>query len=404
MLDMELILDDKILCKRFSNLCKKYSHYMWAVAWAGKVENFDLAKILADNVHKIDKILVGLHFYQTDPSFVECFKDNRQVRYYKKSDGIFHSKVYLFYNSDNDWSAIIGSSNFTCSGFHRNSEANIYIDNTDTGVSYSQLSGYITSLWAQGSVFSKQELDLYKSAFEHQQKKIDSLKKSKAVAKDLSHTKSSENFTASQLSIMTWEEYFHSITVKDSENLVFRLAILKEAQKLFKKNHSFSQMELEKRRAIAGMISHLNVTGDADWKFFGSTGNGKFMHAIKENDADIIKAIDAIPMKGDVTKEMFDDYCEAFSSWNDPISSATRLLAMKRPDLFVCVNSKNKKVLSQLLGISQSHLTLENYWNEVHLKIINSVWFCDSNITDVGVAKDVKKFQVALLDSISYTH
>ena len=93
---MELILDDKILCKRFNNLCKKYSHYMWAVAWAGKVANFDLAKILADNAHKIDKILVGLHFYQTDPTFIECFKDNRQVRYYKKSDGIFHSKVYLF--------------------------------------------------------------------------------------------------------------------------------------------------------------------------------------------------------------------------------------------------------------------------------------------------------------------
>ena len=86
------------------------------------------------------------------------------------------------------------------------------------------------------------------------------------------------------------------------------------------------------------------------------------------------------------------------------MSSATRLIAMKRPDLFVCVNSKNKKELSQLLGIPQSHLTLENYWNEVHLKIINSVWFRDDNISDVGIAKDVKKFQVALLDSISYTH
>lgn len=404
MLNMELILDDKTLCERFSNLCKKYSHYMWAVAWAGKVANFDLAKILANNASKIDKVLVGLHFYQTDPSFIECFKDNHQVRYYKKSDGIFHSKVYLFYNSDNDWSAVIGSSNFTCSGFHRNTEANIYIDNTDTGISYSQLSEYITSLWNEGSVFTKPELDLYKSAFEHQQKKIDSLKKSKAVPKDVSHTETSDNFTASQLSIMTWEEYFHSITVKDSENLMFRLDILKEAQKLFKKNHSFAMLELRTREALAGMISYLDVTGDADWKFFGSTGNGMFMHAIKVNDPKIINAIDAIPLKGDVTKEMFDDYCKAFSSWNNPVSSATRLLAMKRPDLFVCINSKNIKALSQLLGIPQSQLTLENYWNGVHLKVINSVWFNDNTISDVGIAKEVKRFQVALLDSISYTH
>ena len=56
-----------------------------------------------------------------------------------------------------------------------------------------------------------------------------------------------------------------------------------------------------------------------------------------------------------------------------------------------------------LLGIPQSHFTLDNYWDEVHLKIINSVWFTDSNVPDVGIAKDVKKFQVALLDSISYT-
>lgn len=401
---MELILDDKILCRRFSNLCKKYSHYMWAVAWAGKVANFDFAKILADNAHKIDKILIGLHFYQTDPSFIDSFKENHHVRFYKKSDGIFHSKVYLFYNSREEWSAIIGSSNFTDSGFHRNAEANIYIDNTDTSIAFEQLEGYITSLWNEGSVFSKSELDLYKSAFVHQQKKIDSLKKSRAVSKEASHAEYTENFTAVPLSIMTWEEYFHNITVKDSDSLVYRLAILKEAQRLFKKNKSFSLLESEQRKAIAGIISHIVETENADWKFFGSTGNGKFMHAIKINDPVITKAIDSIPMYGEVTKDMFDNYCKAFSFWNDPMSSATRLIAMKRPDLFVCVNSKNKRELSQLLGIPQSRLILENYWEEVHLKIINSVWFRDTKITDIGIAKDVKKFQVALLDSISYTH
>ena len=400
---MELILDDKTLCRRFSNLCKKYSHYMWAVAWAGKVANFDLAKILVDNAHKIDKILIGLHFYQTDPSFIECFKDNHRVRFYKKSDGIFHSKVYLFYNSESDWSAIVGSSNFTSSGFHKNNEANVYIDSTDDGISYGQLNEYISHLWNEGSSFSKSELELYKSVFAHQQKKLDSLKKSNAVSKEASHAESTENFTAAPLSIMTWEEYFHNITVKDSESLVYRIAILKHAQKLFKKYLSFSSMESNQRKAIAGIISHMDETDDADWKFFGSTGNGKYMHAIKVNDPVITSAIDSIPLSGEVTKEMFENYSKAFSSWKDPMSSATRLIAMKRPDLFVCVNSKNKRELSHILGIPQSHMTLENYWSEVHLKIINSVWFKYYNISDIGIAKDVKKFQVALLDSISYT-
>lgn len=399
---MELILDDKNLCKRFSDLCKRYSHYMWAIAWAGKVSNFDMAKILTDNSHKIDKVLVGLHFYQTAPSFIDCFMDNDRVRYYKKSDGIFHSKVYLFYNSKNDWSAIIGSSNFTNSGFHKNTEANIYIHHTDKGISFEQLKDYISSLWDNGSLFTKSELALYRSAFESQQKKLDSLKKSTSVSHSKTVSRITQSFTATPLSIMTWEEYFHSISLKDSQNIHYRLNILKEARRLFKRHSSFASMDLNARRAIAGVISYLDETGDADWKFFGSTGNGKFMHAIKVNDVNISNAIDSIPLNGEVTRQMFDDYCKAFSSWSDPMSSATRLLAMKRPDLFVCVNSKNKKELSVLLAIPQSHLTLDNYWEEVHQKIINSIWFKDSNIRNVGIATDVKKFQVALLDSISY--
>lgn len=128
------------------------------------------------------------------------------------------------------------------------------------------------------------------------------------------------------------------------------------------------------------------------------------MHTVKINDSVIIKTIDSIPMYGEVTKDMFDNYCKGFSAWNDPMLSFAKLIAMKRPDLFVCVNSKNKRGLSLLLGISQSRLTLENYRNETHLKIINSVWFRDAKITDIGIAKDVKNFQVASLDSIFYTH
>ena len=86
---------------------------------------------------------------------------------------------------------------------------------------------------------------------------------------------------------------------------------MKEAQKLFKKNQRFASLEPDKRKTIAGIISHVAETDNADWKFFGSTGNGKFMHAINVKDPVITNAIDSIPLNGDVTKDMFENYCKA---------------------------------------------------------------------------------------------
>lgn len=85
--------------------------------------------------------------------------------------------------------------------------------------------------------------------------------------------------------------------------------------------------------------------------------------------------------------------------WDDPIATATRLLAMKRPDSFLCVNSKNKHLLAKYLNIPPSNLTLENYWDLVIVPIRQSSWF---NIKNPIQGKDFWKFRVALLDALIY--
>ena len=111
------------------------------------------------------------------------------------------------------------------------------------------------------------------------------------------------------------------------------------------------------------------------------------------------KALDRIPLRGAVTKEMFTEFCKAFSRSN-PIGCATRLLAVKRPDYFVPINNKNKRILSRMLNIPQSDFNTENYWN-ILMRIHNSMWFSDnSHVREEDKAK--KWYQAALLDILSY--
>ena len=106
-----------------------------------------------------------------------------------------------------------------------------------------------------------------------------------------------------------------------------------------------------------------------DWGWFGSMGGaGTFVQLIGLEDSGLVAALDAIPRLGDITEDQFDDYVTAFtsafsaSSRTARLAPATRLLAMKRPDVFVCVNGGNKQGLAEALSFAPSTIKLENYW------------------------------------------
>jgi hypothetical protein len=142
---------------------------------------------------------------------------------------------------------------------------------------------------------------------------------------------------------------------------------------------------------------------------FGSMGgNGDFAGLIKRQDRQLSAALDCIPRKDPVTLQDFEEYCrrfrKAFTEANahhvGEYPTATRLLAMKRPDTFVCANGKNKRNLAKALNFAPTTLSLANYWERIIVPIQSSPWYNASRPS--GDDSELWDYRVAMLDTIYY--
>ncbi len=398
---MKLLLDYTTLKNTFEELCNKYDYYEWSVAWAGNIKEFEIAKLLSENISKVKRIVVGLHFYQTHPSFIEAYINNKNIKYIMQTDGTFHPKVYLFYNSDKDWSAIIGSSNFTYSAFNKNTEANVLISSDyDNSSIFSDIKESIYKAWELSDKFDKQKLDNYKECYHYQAKNGKSL--SKAIK-----MKENGEFETTKFDLWTWDTFCNNVTTNDMSNLDSRFNVLEKAHSIFTdSNGEFNNIDPELRKCLAGFKSTASGYEDKvpDFMLFGSTvGARRYKKAINSY-AQISSAIDIIPLKGDVSKDIFEKYCEKFyKEFENPLGTATRLLAIKRPDLFVCINNKNKTHICRALKIPMSRLKLNTYWELIIERIRQTEWYKDDG-NYIGLPGELKKYKVAMLDSLYYKY
>ncbi len=140
---------------------------------------------------------------------------------------------------------------------------------------------------------------------------------------------------------------------------------------------------------------------------FGSMGGaGTFASLVRQRNPELAAALDAIPRRGSVTEAQFDAYAEAFTAAfanerrTARLAPATRLLAMKRPDIFVGVNGENSTGLAEALSTKPTTMSLDNYWARVIVPIRQAPWYtaprpngCDMELWDA---------RAAMLDAIYY--
>jgi hypothetical protein len=201
---------------------------------------------------------------------------------------------------------------------------------------------------------------------------------------------------------MSWSDFFMAVQADQYIGLTERCDLLDVVREAFKKSGAYSNMELGLRKTIAGLPNEFNDR----WAWFGSMkGAGYFHHAVIDNNPHLSAALDQIPLDGAIAREHFDAYVKefkkAFPYGGHGIAVASRLLALKRPDYFVCLDSKNKAGLCRDFGIKQTNMNYDRYWGDIVCRIEDSVWWNQSKPTGAEAVR-VWMGRAAMLDAIFY--
>ncbi len=168
-------------------------------------------------------------------------------------------------------------------------------------------------------------------------------------------------------------------------------------------------MSRNERRAIAGTYGPIEKKlDDLDWNWFGTMfGQGDFKNLVNESPDGLSKALDHVTLDGDVTEEQFrafaNDFDAAFKgkAHKGRIATASRLLAMKRPDLFAAVNEANRRGICAAFGVASSTLNLKNYWERIVVPTQLSPWWQHPRPRNALNAR-IWDNRAALLDCIYY--
>lgn len=397
---MKIITNPKELTDELCLAIEKYKIVRFAVAWASA--NHRVFQLLKKNKNKILQSTVGLNFEQTHPDFIKAFiKDHGKVKFLEKKNGIFHPKIYFFYNNENDWKMFIGSANFTKSALSHNDEI-VAVYKSNEKAKHESIIQILDDYFVRASLISEEELEDYK-------RKRNESQKNKT---NNSHKTKNQN---KQIKGMSWEEYYKAVK-NDGHDLLERLDILKKAKEYFKL--SFEELSELQRKNIGGV----KKVGDniQNWFLFGRMPSQLFANRLSDHDEKgenglkksymkISNALEFIPISGPVTKKQFDDCISYFKShrgWGYKVSTVSRLLAMKRPDQFFCITGLGEKNgnfhnFQEYFETPKKIDTFDDYWSFVIENVRSQSWFNGPQPVDPAQL-EIWNARVALMDALFY--
>jgi HKD family nuclease len=398
---LKLINNPKIISNTFTRLLAEYDHVSFAVAWAST--GFTGFSALSTNHRKIRRGVIGTHFHQTHPDFIRAFQKHASVRFILEADELFHPKVFLFENKNGRWACMLGSANFTSGGFGSNHELCALFDQSDVGATSARkrCDELFGDYWELGRSITNAELENYQKTWEKYRRYLK--KASGRFGGDRVH-KAVEDV---ELLMLSWKAFVAAIRKSEHHSVEVRSRILGTARALFSAHQSFADIPDQGRGGIAGFVE----TEGLPWKWFGSMqGAGHFKGKVNENSVSLAAAIDRIPLTGHISRNDYFEYVELFRSvfadgdreLGHGLGTATRLLAMKRPDYFVCFDKANAKGLCKAFGIpSIPHRAYERYWDDIIERILDSVWW-NSARPSGKLGGKIWDGRTAFLDAIYY--
>ncbi|SDA36027.1 phospholipase D family protein [Sphingomonas sp. NFR15] len=395
------LLEAKAIARRLAALIEKHEQISIAVAWG---ELTGVAEALLANAAKFESVLLGVDFSATDPDLIDRLVDVPNAYVAKNRPGCFHPKIFYF-QSGAKAEAIVGSANFTKGGLGKNLEASVHVK----GLAEDPFSQQVRDQLGSYAPLHRPVTKVLAASYRRQAKAVNQTPRPKnpVLPDDDGDQWPRLN---SPLAVMSWTE-FVKLVRKDKRPLKKRMGLIREVQKMFAKSDSFADLSVAEWKAVAGLLGAAEAEqaklDGFEWGWFGSMNRAtEFAKAVGLQASAIAEALDLIPKRGDVTEDQFDQYARIFkralpkSTAGNPIATATRLLAMKRPDFFVCVDGANKLGLSEALAFKRTMLSLDNYWAWVIEPTHQAPWYTAPRPADRD--RDLWDARAAMLDSIYY--
>ena len=170
----------------------------------------------------------------------------------------------------------------------------------------------------------------------------------------------------------------------DRQALAERLRLLNYISSL--RISTFADMSELERLAFAGkhLSAHETTKFDFDVELFGSTRGAKGFHELLQHTPSLLdEALSAIPLEGEVSEADYNEfvkrYTAAFSTLDKGKAGlfvATRLLAMRRPDVFMVLTASKVDALCQGFGLVKLNATdFSRYWVDIIEAIHRQPWF-----------------------------
>jgi HKD family nuclease len=395
------LVDASSTARRLSTLIRKHDSISIAVAWGGLTS---VAETLLANADKLKSILLGVDFSATEADLIDRLVDLPNAYVAKNRPGCFHPKIFYFESGMNA-EAIIGSANFTKGGLGSNLEAGVHAKGAADDPFFEQVRDELES-YANLRLPITLELA---SSYRRQAKAAASKPRPKSPVLPDEHKDWAR--VNSPLAKMEWPEFIELVRLDRYHDFKKRVKLIRAIQQIFSRAPSFAKVTAAEAKGIAGVLGKGEAEeeglADLDWVWFGSMGGaGTFAKLIGLEDRALAAALDAVPRRDDVTEDHFNDYVAAFTAAfsNLPrtarLAPATRLLAMKRPDVFVCVNGGNQLGLAEALSFAPTTIKLENYWERVIDPIRLAPWYTTPR--PAGRNMELWDARVAMLDAIYY--
>ncbi|MDE0094661.1 MAG: phospholipase D family protein [Gammaproteobacteria bacterium] len=403
------LLNSSETANKLVELIQSHCNISFAVAWA-KEKNI-VFEALKNSSDKIVNSVIGTHSHLTDVEVLEwCFKVKPKIRFrFDTSKWIFHPKVYVFWSKEG-WDVLIGSANLTLGGMLGNVELMLHVSSSECAdkTLFTSVREKIAKYWENynSKDMNEELLDSYREDSELKARVEHEIRRS-----------SRSRSKAPDLLGMDWSEFFslvRSEKFKDQPKrnpLEERLKLLRKSQQLFQSHRHFADMDEDDRRSIAatigigrGQFEHIEI----GWFGLDMQRVGNFSDLIKSPAGIVSEALEYIPRTGEVFRENYRNYIheikKGFGDNPQGLAPVTRLIALKRPDIFIPWNNKNKKQLTRMLDLEHplAPRDYRRYWDEVIARIYEDARWYNSDRPNNGHEADVWDFRAAMVDALTY--